>query len=289
MRIVVTGATGFLASHLVPALAAEGHDVFALGHDEARIPSGERVTPVVVDLAQPLASSALPDADAVIHLAQANVPLPEGARELFGVNTYSTHELLDWGRRSGVACFVFASSGSVYGLGEGAVDEDTPRRASDLYAVTKRAAELLVEAYAGEYRSTSILRPFAPYGPGQKGRLIPSLIRRVRAGEPVTLTEGGRPRMTPMFVADTVRAFAAALELDGHHAVNVAGDEVVSIADLATAIADALGVEPVFDERLGSAGDLIADNARMHELLGLGTLVPLAEGIPATALAAAPA
>jgi nucleoside-diphosphate-sugar epimerase len=92
-----------------------------------------------------------------------------------------------------------------------------------------------------------------------------------------------------MFVDDTVRAFAAALELDGHHVVNVAGDEAVSIADLATAIADALGTEPVFEERSGSAGDLIADNALMHELLGLGALVPLAEGIPATALAAAPA
>jgi UDP-glucose 4-epimerase len=289
MRIVVTGATGFLASHLVPALAADGHEVFALGHDEARIPSGERVTPVVVDLAQPLAAGALPGADAIVHLAQANVPLPEGARELFNVNTFGTHELLDWGRRQGVALFVFASSGSVYGLGEGVVDENTPRRATDLYAVTKRAAEQLVEAYAGEYLSTTILRPFAPYGPGQQGRLIPSLIRRVRAGDPVTLTDSGRPRMTPIFVDDTVRAFAAALELDGHHVVNVAGDEVVSIGELAIAIGEALGMEPVFGERSGATGDLIADNARMHELLGLSALVPIAEGIPATALAAAPA
>jgi UDP-glucose 4-epimerase len=288
MRIVVTGVSGFIGSFLAPALAEEGHDVLALARRPESVATRDGVTPVECDLARPL-DLELGAVDAIVHLAQANVPLPEGARELFGVNTYGTHELLDWGRRNGVARFVFASSGSVYGLGEGVVHEDTPRRSNDLYAVTKRAAEQLVESYAPEYASALILRPFAPYGPGQQGRLIPGLIRKVRGGEPVTLIDGGRPRMTPMFVDDTVRAFAAALELDGHHVVNVAGDQVVSIADLATAIADALGAEPVFDERSGSPGDLIADNARMHELLGLGALVPLAEGIPATALAAAPA
>jgi UDP-glucose 4-epimerase len=288
MRIVVTGVSGFIGSFLAPALADDGHDVLALARRPESVAVRDGVTPIECDLTRPLDLD-LGSVDAIVHLAQANVRLPEGARELFAVNTYGTHELLDWGRRQGVARFVFASSGSVYGLGEGIVDEDTPRRANDLYAVTKRAAEQLVESYADEYASTSILRPFAPYGPGQQSRLIPGLIRRVRAGEPVTLTDGGRPRMTPMFVDDTVRAFATALALDGHHVVNVAGDEVVSIAELATAIADALGAEPVFEERSGSPGDLMADNTRMHELLGLGALVPLAEGIPATALAAAPA
>lgn len=288
MRILVTGVSGFIGSFLAPALAEDGHDVLALARRPESVATRDGVTPVECDLARPLDLD-LGAVDAIVHLAQANVPLPEGARELFDVNTYGTHELLDWGRRNSVARFVFASSGSVYGLGEGVVHEGTPRRSNDLYAVTKRAAEQLVESYAPEYASALILRPFAPYGPGQQGRLIPGLIRKVRGGEPVTLTDGGRPRMTPMFVDDTVRAFAAALELDGHHVVNVAGDEVVSIADLATAIADALGAEPVFEERSGSPGDLIADNTRMHELLGLGALVPLAEGIPATALAAAPA
>jgi UDP-glucose 4-epimerase len=288
MRVLVTGVSGFIGSFLAPALAEDGHDVLALARRPESVAARDGVTAVECDLTRPLDID-LGGVDAIVHLAQANVRLPEGARELFNVNTYGTHELLDWGRRNGVARFVFASSGSIYGLGDEVVDEDTPRRANDLYAVTKRAAEQLVESYAAEYEATAILRPFAPYGPGQEGRLVPGLIRRVRAGEPVTLVDGGRPRMTPMFVDDTVRAFAAALELDGHHVVNVAGDEVVSIDELATAIADALGTDPVFEERPGAAGDLIADNRRMHELLGVGGLVPLAEGIRATALAAAPA
>jgi UDP-glucose 4-epimerase len=287
MRVLVTGATGFLGPQLVAALASAGHDAHALVRDPAKAPAAG--IPVVVDLSRPLQPEALPAVDAVVHLAQSNVPLPEGARNLFQINTAATHELLDWGRRAGVERFVFASSGSIFGLGEGAVNEDTLRRSDDLYSVTKETAERLVDAYASSYRSTVVLRPFAPYGPTQQGRVIPTLIRRVREGLPVTLHDGGRPRMTPTFVDDAVAAFAAALDLDGHHVVHVAGDEVVSIRELAELIGRVLDREPVFEAGSSLPGDLIADNRRMHELLGLGALVPLDEGIRATALAAAAA
>jgi UDP-glucose 4-epimerase len=287
MRVLVTGASGFLGPQLVNALAHAGHEVHALVRDPARTPPTG--TPVVADLLRPLDRAALPAVDAVVHLAQANVALPEGARELFRVNTAATHELLDWGRSAGVERFVFASSGSIFGLGEGTVHEDTPRRSGDLYGVTKETAERFVEAYAPSYRSTVILRPFAPYGPTQHRRVIPGLIRRVKEGLPVTLHDGGRPRMTPTFVDDAVAAFAAALDLDGHHVVHVAGDEVVSIRDLAELIGGVVDREPVFETGSGLPGDLISDNRLMHELLGLGPLVPLAEGIRATALAGAPA
>jgi UDP-glucose 4-epimerase len=287
MRVLVTGASGFLGPQVVNALAQAAHEVYALVRNPMRPPATG--TPVVVDLSRPLEPGALPTVDAVVHLAQANVALPEGARELFQVNTAATHELLDWGRNVGVQRFVFASSGTIFGLGEGAVHEDTPRRSDDLYAVTKEMAERLVEAYAPSYRSTVILRPFAPYGPTQQGRVIPRLIDRVREGLPVTLHAGGRPRMTPIFADDAVSAFSAALDLDGHEVVHVAGDEIVSIREVAELIGRVLDREPVFEAGGGLPGDLIADNRRMHDLLGIGPLVPLADGIRATALAGAPA
>lgn len=284
MRIVVTGVTGFIGSHLADALVEEGHEVIALARRPNVVPVRDGLTPVECDLMRPLELD-VPDVDAIVHLAQANVSPRERPRELFGVNTVSTNELLAWGTRADVSRFVYASSGSIYGLGDGAVSEETTRRATDLYAVTKRSAEDLVGAYASEYDSTVVMRPFAPYGPTQQGRLVPGLIARIREGLPVTLNDGGRPRMTPIFVDDVVRAFAAALELDGDQVVNVAGDEVVSIGELAELIGDALGRAPVFERGPGVPGDLVAVNSRLHELLGLGALVPLAEGIPATALA----
>jgi UDP-glucose 4-epimerase len=288
MRVLVTGASGFIGSRLVPALAQAGHDVLALVRDATRAPAD--ATPIEVDLVtQCYKDWKLPGADAVVHLAQANVSFPDGARELYRVNTVAAQELLEYARTVGAERFVYASSGSIYGVGEGVVAEDDPRRASDFYSVTKRNAEQLVEAYRAHF-STAILRPFAPYGPTQQqGRLIPSLIRRVREGESVTLNEGGRPRLTPIFVDDAVRVFAAALELGGHHVLNVAGDEAVGIDDVAGLIGEIVGRRPRFEPGPGAEGDLLADNRRMHEVLAPGPLVPLAEGLRATALAGAPA
>jgi nucleoside-diphosphate-sugar epimerase len=286
MRVLVTGASGFIGAQLAPALAAAGHDVFALVRDAGRAPAD--ATAVEVDLERPLRHRELPQVDAVVHLAQANVSFPDAARELYRVNTVATHELLDYARTAGAARFVYASSGSIYGLGEGVVDEDTERRATDFYSVTKRNAEQLMESYRPCF-ATAVLRPFAPYGPTQHGRLIPNLVRRVREGLPISLNEGGRPRMTPLYVDDVLRAFAAALELEGHHVVNVAGDEAVGIDELAGLIGEIVGRAPAFEPGAGAPGDLVADNRRMHDLLAPGRLVPLAEGLRATALAAVPA
>jgi nucleoside-diphosphate-sugar epimerase len=97
----------------------------------------------------------------------------------------------------------------------------------------------------------------------------------------VTLDEGGRPRINPILVDDVVRAMAALLPRDGHQLLNVAGDEVVSIRELAEAAGAALGREPQFEEGSPTAaGDLVADTTRLHEELpGLRPLASLAEGL----------
>jgi nucleoside-diphosphate-sugar epimerase len=282
MRVLVTGATGFMAPHLLDRLVRDGHEAIALGHDAGRIPAGDSITPVVVDLASPIADDVLPAFDAVVHLAQANVPFPDGSRDVFRVNAVSTQELIELARRRGASRFVYASSGSVYGLGEGAVYEDDPRRGDDFYAVTKRAGELVVRAY-GDHLGTAVLRFFAPYGPGQVNRLIPGLIARVSNGDAVTLREGGRPRMTPIYVDDAVEAIVRSLENEDHIVLNVAGDEVASIRDLAEKIGTVVGREPVFEDAGGEApGDLVARNELLHGLLGEHPLVTLDDGLRRT-------
>ncbi len=180
MRVLVTGAAGFVASHLIPTLEAGGHEVYALARpDQAdRLPGG---TPVLVDLRTPLAGGGLPAVEAVVHLAQANVPFPDGANALYRVNTVATQELLDHARRAGAGRFVFTSSGSVYGFGDRVVTEDDKLAGGDFYATTKIHAERLVTHYR-DFFGTTTLRLFMPYGPGQRNRLIPALIGRVERG-----------------------------------------------------------------------------------------------------------
>ena len=279
MKVLVTGATGFVASHLVPALATR-HDVVALGHDAARIPTGDRITPLVLDL-RDFDPTGLPAADAVVHLAQANVPFPDGAMDLLAVNTVATVRLLDHARRAGAARFVFASSASVYGFRDSPWSEDDVPQASDFYSSTKLAGERFVRSYA-QFFGTTILRLVAPYGPGQQNRMIPRLIASVREGKPITLNLDAKPRMNPIFVEDVVHVVEQALARDDHHLVNVAGSDPASIRELGETIGAALGVEPRFEQGNGSAGDLVCDNRRMRETFAVEHVVSLAEGIRQT-------
>jgi nucleoside-diphosphate-sugar epimerase len=283
VRVLVTGAAGFVGGRLVPALDAAGHQVYALDRQADRVADLPAVV-VEHDLTTPIEPGTLPAVDAVAHLAQANVPLPEGAPSLLRVNAASTVDLLDHCRRSSAQRFVYASTASVYGPGDDAFPESAPLAGSDLYAVTKIAGEHLVECYR-EHFDTCILRLVAPYGPGQEARMIPRLIARVRDGEPVSLAPDGRPRMNPIHVDDAVRVLAAALELEGHHVLNVAGDEVVSIRELTELIGEAVGRDPIFEEAAsGAAGDFVADTTRLHEVVSIRPLIPLRKGLREAAM-----
>ena len=278
MRVLLTGASGFVGGYLAPALVAAGHEVHAVVRRPGAYDSPEGVTPVEADLEE-LDPRALPGVDAVAHFAQANVPFPDGAGRLYAVNTASTLVLLEHARTCGAERFLYASSASVYGFGDRAFTEADPVSAHDFYATTKINSEQLVGTY-GRFLGTSVFRLVAPYGPGQAGRMIPGVIGRVRDGRSVTLNGGGRPRMNPIYVEDAVRAAVAALELEGNHVVNVAGEEVVGIDGIARLAGEALGREPVFEEGDAEApGDVVADTTRFEELFDLPERVGMAEGI----------
>jgi UDP-glucose 4-epimerase len=277
VRVLVTGATGFVALHLIPALVDAGHDVIAAGHDGERIPaSGGQA--FVLDLAA-RDWPELPRVEAVVHLAQANVPFPDGADALFAVNAAATQRLLEHARRTGVRHFVLASSGSVYGTSAEPLTEESPLAARDFYSATKVAAERLTEAYA-QHLGTTILRLFVPYGPGQVRRMLPRLAERIRAREPILLNREGRPRMNPVYVDDVSRVVLRALDGDrGAGVLNVAGDDVIDIRGVSELIGEILDVEPEFEQGEGLAADIVADNAVLHDLLDGSGLVPLREGL----------
>lgn len=278
MKVVVTGATGFVGRSIVPRLAIDYEVYCVVREPRPELPEG--VVAVGGDLVHVDGLANLPKrADVVLHLAQGKGAYPAHAHDLFEVNAGSTERLLQYATGAGVSRFVLASTGSVYQPVRARLTESATLNPSlGFYALTKRLAETL--ALAREDLDVAVLRLFAPYGPGQQDRLIPRLIAAVRRGEPVVLKRGGSPAVNPIWIDDLVEVLAQAVLGTGEGVVNVAGPRSVSIRDIAELAGAALGVQPLFvqDHELG--GDLVADISLMLATFVLGDLTDPGVGIP---------
>ena len=279
MRILVTGATGFVGGHAIPVLAAE-HEVICVVRDRqsAKLPAGTGV--VEADLARSSLGRKLPSrADVVLHMAQAYAPFPDSAAEIFEVNAGSTQRLAEYAQRAGVRRFVLTSSGSVYRPSTKPLRESAATRPSVYHPATKLMAETTL-LYYRPWFSIGILRLFAPYGPGQTNRLIPRMIESVRSGRAITLSRGGEPRINPIYIDDLVPIVRQSLDGEASYTVNVAGPRAVSMRELAELIGRGVGRRPSFVRRDGEvAGDLIADTRLMERLFAIDRPLHPSQGL----------
>jgi nucleoside-diphosphate-sugar epimerase len=278
MRVLVTGAAGFVGRYVVARLARD-HEVVALVHSQPSrdLPAAKTI---VADLTSPSMAARLPrDVDVVVHLAQAYKTFPEHAAEIFAVNATSTQRLADHARSVGVRRFVLASSGSIYRPGPAPLRETDPPQPMGFHPATKLIAEQVLSYYAEPLEVVN-LRLFAPFGPMQVDRLIPRLIESVRSGTAIALSRGGEPRLNPIFIDDLAEVFAQVVAGAGAGVINIGGPTVVSIRDIAEAAGDALGRAPNFEARDREPyGDLVADVTAMHRQLVLPAMVEPHEGI----------
>lgn len=244
MRVLVTGATGFLGGHVARMLAVRGDEVIGQGRDPDRARMLERQGLPVRrwDLARDPAP-ALPGLDAIVHCAALSAPFgPSAAFET--ANVEATRRLLVLARAKGVGRLVLISSPSVYFAPRDQLDvaEDMPLpRPYTHYARTKRMAEAL--ALAAPYLGPVILRPRGIYGAGDTA-LLPRLLRAARSG-PLPLLRRGRARIDLTHVDDAARAVLAALDAplraEGQ-AFNISGGEVLAVRDIAEAACARAGV-----------------------------------------------
>jgi UDP-glucose 4-epimerase len=288
MRVLLTGANGFIGRRFVETHGAD-HELFALTRTVA--PDVPGVEWIPHDLVEPLTSVTLPDRiDAIVHLAQSRRyrDFPDGARDVFEVNTRSTLELLEYARAAGAGSFVYASSGGIYGYGYERLLESDPVNPLNFYFSSKYAAELLIANYQSFFR-TNILRFFFVYGPEQRGMLVPSLVERVRRGEEVVVQGDPGLRINPIYVDDAVRALESALAHPASGLFNIAGDETVTMTELVELIGDVAHQPPTIRHSPTDAGgDLVGDNSRMRDVLGVTPETSLRDGL-SRLLAAAPA
>ena len=269
MRILVTGAEGFIGRRLVRDLAAE-HEVFGL----VRRPS-TLARAIQQDLSVGLDESRLPDRlDAVVHLAQSHNyrDFPDRADDIYGVNVHSTFRLLEYARKANAKRFVLASSGGIYGYGPDALTESAAAHPPDFYLASKHLAEILLFSYESFFGVVA-LRPFFVYGEGQRPTMfIPRLARNVWQGNPITLSPPDGLKVNPIHVTDAVRAFAAATETDYSGPVNVAGPDVLTLGEIVRIMGKRLGREPVTKQLSAAPGNVYADISLMSRILGSPTI-----------------
>jgi nucleoside-diphosphate-sugar epimerase len=296
MRILVTGASGYVGSALVPCLLRESHQVVAWGgprwhppYQHAHLEAGP------IDLgAQTALGEEIGRLDAVIWLAQGAGyrDVPAQVVPLVAVNVLGLTRTLDLARRAGARTFVFASTGNVYAPSFLPLDEEAPVAPADFYSWTKLCAEQLLELYR-PWLAAKVVRIFGIYGPGQQQKLVPNLLTRIGANQAIQI-ESINPaakdeglRWTPCHVRDAAAVLARLLQQPPDHCtLNLAGPETVSVAQVAR-LAGHLLARPVrFDYAPHSRKrDLIADTSRLRSLLGDHTWVPLAEGLAETVAA----
>ena len=277
MRVLATGATGFIGTNLVQVLA-ERHQVISLGRRRAEA----AVEHLEVDFGKALEDLVIPPGtDAVIHLAQSAHygEFPGGALDVFRVNVESTMRLLDASVRAGVRWLFLASTGSVYEPYDRTLEESACVSPQSFYSVSKRAAEQIALSYSNELQ-ICIFRLFFPYGPGQSARLVPRLVERIRSGEPVVLSKDGDGfALSLIHVSDVAHLISFAMERRWTGVINVASDEATTLRGLATAIGAKLQTEPRFVSDARMSCSLVPDLSLLRSLAPEWKAIPLEQGL----------
>jgi UDP-glucuronate 4-epimerase len=271
--VLVTGGAGFIGSHLVDRLLAEGREVVGIDaftgyysrrRKERNLESASRkggFRLVEGDLLDLDLDVLVRGVDGIVHLAgEPGVRRSWGGalRRYLERNVLSTERLLEAAWRNGVPRFVYASSSSVYGSDPGhPVDEDYPRRPTSPYGLSKLAAEELIQLYRRERGVPgTILRYFTVYGPRQRPEMAVSrFIFSALRGRPVDVYGDGEQIRDMTYVADAVDATVAALDTPPG-VYNVGGGTRATVNALLDAVSRVTGspVEPRYGP--ASEGDM---------------------------------
>jgi dTDP-glucose 4,6-dehydratase len=302
----VTGAGGFIGSHLAERLVRDGWDVRAfvrysshdqqgaLAHADPALVAQMEVVPGDLRDADSVAAAAA-GCDTVFHLgAIVSIPYSYRApREVVETNVIGTLNVLTAARAAGARRVVHTSTSEVYGTARTpAIDEAHVLQGQSPYSASKIGADKLAEAFHRSFETPVVtLRPFNTYGPRQSPRaIIPTVITQALAGGPVRLGSLA-PTRDFTYVEDTVAAFALAARADAVGEVVHLGTGVeVSVGDIVRLVGEVLGRElevVTEDQRVrppeSEVQRLLSDPSRAKELLGWAPEVPLAEGVRRTA------
>ena len=301
MRVVITGAAGFVGSHLTDRFLADGHEVvgldnFITGHPRniAHLFGHDRFRFIRQDVTEFLFVDG--PVDGVLHLASPASPVDylELPIQTLKVGSLGTHKTLGLARAKG-ARFLLASTSEVYGdplvhpQKEDYWGNVNPIGPGGVYYEPKRFAESMVMAYHTHHGlGTRIARIFNTYGPRMRlkdGRVVPNLVSQALKGEPMTVYGDGSQTRSFCFVSDTVEGLYSLFFKGDEYPVNIGNPDEYTILQFAEIIQKmvASGSQIVY-EPLPKDDPKIRqpDISRARSLLGWEPKVPLEEGLRRT-------
>jgi NAD dependent epimerase/dehydratase len=259
-RILVTGADGFIGSHLTEALVAAGYSVRAFVfynsfNSWGWLDRAEKNVKALLDVFpgdirdQNGVRAAMQGCDIVLHLAALiSIPFSYHSPESFvDTNIKGTLNVVQAARDLGVKRVVITSTSEVYGTARVVpITEEHELQGQSPYSATKIGADQLALSFCSAFGTpVTVLRPFNTYGPRQSARaVIPTIIAQIASGQRVIRLGSLHPTRDFSFVADTVRGFARASVADGilGQVINIGSGFEISIGDTAHAIAELMGM-----------------------------------------------
>lgn len=265
LNILITGASGFVGSHLAKAL--QDHNLYLLTHQNT-LPEIKREW-IIADLSKGLEVGKLPKKlDVIIHqaaLAGSNV-----GEESWRINVEGTRNLLEYGKKIRIKKFLFASSVAVYGMRKGKISEDSVLKPESLYAETKVVAEKVVGSFSNFF-DTLIFRYNDPYGVGGKFGIVSKLKSKLDNGEEIILFNNGEnPKSNPIYIDDLVETTIKSFELTGSYKINLGGPETKSAKKVVEILSRLMKKSPKYVNKVDSnVKNRIVDISLMTELLGV--------------------
>lgn len=292
-KILITGADGFIGSHLTEALIRRGCEVRAFvfynsfGHwgwlDESPTDIKWELDVFTGDVRDPHGvRTAMQGCDVVLHLAALiGIPYSYHSPDTYvDTNIKGTLNIVQAARDLGVEKVVHTSTSEVYGTAQYVpIDEKHPLQGQSPYAASKIGADQMALSFYRSFETpVAIVRPFNTFGPRQSARaVIPTVITQIANGERRLKLGALHPTRDFNYVVDTVNGFIAMAESDAvlGEEVNLGSNDEISIGDTVQLIAEAMGTEVEIEtdeQRLrpdnSEVERLWADNRKAHELLG---------------------
>lgn len=301
MHFLISGAAGFIGSHLCDRLLAEGHSVTALDNlitgsrrNIEHLTGDSRFGFLLVDVTEPVQLDR--PVDFVLHLASPASPVHYLSHPVATLlaGSVGTRNLLELARRNG-ARFLLASTSECYGdplehpqreTYWGHVNPVGPR---SCYDESKRFAEALTIAYHRAYGlATHIVRIFNTYGPRMQagdGRMVPAFITQALRGEPLTVNGDGLQTRSLCYVDDLVDGIRRLLDTEERYPVNLGNPEEITVLDFARMVLRLTGSPSPIHHRPLPEDDprrRCPDISKARRLLGWAPTTPLEEGLART-------